>query len=376
MPNFIPIETPIHITATFMNPLPNGEPSTSDRGKDLKYSREENPTVRELERKVAELDGFGDSLAFSSGMAAISTLLLSKARKGVIVGVDAYPTTISLALDLRGMGFRVKLVPVRELVNAVSREWGLVFVETITNPMLRVPDLPSISDRCEESGVELAVDNTFASPILLRPGGLASYSVQSATKYLAGHNDVIAGVLSSNDVEELWEWRRKLGTILDPFRAFLVLRGLQTLELRVKRHSQTALEVAKFLEGCDLVEEVRYPGLESHPDHRMARELFRGMYGGVVTFVPKVDPERMFRHLRVVKPAPSLGAPTSLISRPLTSASSLPLSLIRELGISERTVRLSVGLEDPRLIIDDLGRALELAHASSREGEVPSFISW
>ncbi len=376
MPNFIPLETPIYMTATFFNPLPTGEPSISDRGTDLKYSREENPTVRELERNLADLDGFEDGLAFNSGMAAISTLLMSKAREGILMGVDAYPTTVALALRLREMGFRIKLVPVKEVVDAVSNEWGLVFIETITNPILRIPDLPSLSDRCGEEGVELAVDNTFASPVLLKPSKFASYSIQSATKYLAGHNDVIAGVLTSDDVGELWEWRRRLGTILDPFRAFLVLRGLQTLELRVRRHSQTALEVAKFLEGCDLVEEVRYPGLESHPDHRIARELFHGMYGGVITFIPRVDPERMFRHLKVVRPAPSLGAPASLISRPLTSASSLPPSLVKELGISGRTVRLSVGLEDPQLIIDDLKRALELARAPSREGEVPSFISW
>ncbi len=374
MPNFIPLETPIYMTATFLNPLPTGEPSISDRGKDLKYSREENPTVRDLERKLAELDGFADGLAFNSGMAAISTLLLSKARRGVLIGVDAYPTTISLALDLREMGFRVKLVPVKDIVDAVSREWGLVFVETITNPMLRVPDLPSLSDRCDERGVELAVDNTFASPVLLRPGSLAKYSIQSATKYLAGHNDVVAGTITSNDLEDLWEWRRKLGTILDPFRAFLIIRGLQTLELRVRRHSQTALEVARFLEGCDLVDEVRYPGLESHPDHEIAKELFKGMYGGVITFVPRVDPERMFRHLRVVRPAPSLGAPTTLISRPVTSASSLPNSLIRELGIDERTVRLSVGLEDPGLIIDDLRRALELARTPSQGGSHPLLV--
>lgn len=357
----LPIETPIYMTATFQSPLPTGELNRSDRGKDLKYSREENPTVRELERRVAELDGFEDGLAFNSGMSAISTLFLASARRGILLGIDAYFSTMRLALDLKEMGFKVKLVPIKEIESAVSGEWGLVFVETISNPMLRIPDLPRLSDRCQEKGVTLVLDNTFASPVLIKPSTYASYSVQSATKYLAGHNDTIAGILTGNELDELWEWRRKLGTILDPFRSFMVLRGLHTLELRVRRHSESAMKLARFLEDCDLVEEVRYPGLESHPDHDLAEEIFPGLYGGVITFVPKVDPIEVLKALKVIKPAPSLGAPRSLMNRPWTSISSLPSHLVRDLGIDERTLRLSVGLEDPDLIKDDLLQAMEAA---------------
>ncbi len=373
MPEFIPLETPIYMTATFQNPLPDGGPSLSDRGLDLKYSREENPTVRELERLVAWLDGFEDGLAFSSGMAAISTLLLSRARKGVMVGVDAYSATISLALDLRDMGFRVRFVRIDEIVDSISRDYGLLLVETITNPMLRVPNLASISERCDELDVELAVDNTFASPVLLRPGGLANHSIQSATKYLAGHNDVIAGTLTSDELRDLWEWRRKLGTILDPFRSFMVIRGLHTLELRVRRQSETAMKVARFLQDCELVEWVTYPGLESHLDHPVARELFNGLYGGVITFIPKADPDKVLRNLSVVRPAPSLGAPRSLANRPWSSASSLPPDLVRYMGIREGVIRLSVGLEDPEVIIADVERALKAARSPS--GEVPSLLA-
>lgn len=366
----LPLETPIYMTATFQSPLPTGELNLSDRGKDLKYSREENPTVRELEKWVAELDGFRDGLAFNSGMGAISTLFLASVRKGILLGIDAYFSTIRLALDLKDMGFRVKLVPLNEIVEAISGEWGFVFVETISNPMLRIPDLPRLSDRCEEKGVTLVLDNTFATPVLLKPGIYAAYSVQSATKYLAGHNDIIAGVLTGNELEELWEWRRKLGTILDPFRSFLVLRGLHTLELRIRRHSQTAMEVARFLENYDMVEEVRYPGLENHPDHDLAKDIFPGLYGGVITFIPKADPTKVLRGLRVIRPAPSLGAPRSLINRPWASISSLPPFLIRDLGIDERALRLSVGLEDPSLIIDDLIHSMEAARSAKTLNEL------
>ncbi len=358
MLDYSPSEFPIYMTATFLN-LSNSKSFYG--GRELKYSREENPTVRELERRIAELDGFPDSLAFNSGMAAISTLFLSMAKKGILMAFDAYPTTIRLALDLKVRGFRIRLVPMEEVVNAVSREWGLVFTETITNPMLKVPDLPALAERCEEKDVNLVIDNTFASPILLKPSIYSSYSVQSATKYLSGHNDVIAGILSGNELGDLWEWRRELGTILDPFRAFLVMRGLYTLEMRVKKHSENALKVATFLESCELVERVIYPGLSSHPQHDLAKEIFRGLYGGVVTFIPKVDPSRFISSLKVIRPAPSLGSPYSLINQPISSASNIPPPMIRELGIDERVVRLSVGLEDPEIVIGDIESALRRA---------------
>ncbi len=359
MPDYSPVEFPIYMTASFLN---YGNEDNAGRYRELKYSREDNPTVRELERRISYLDGFPDSLAFSSGMAAISTLLISSAKKGILMGLDAYPTTIKLALDLKLMGFKIKLVPVESITGAISREWGLVFVETMTNPMLKVPDLPALADVCEDKGVNLAIDNTFASPILLKPSKYSDYSIQSATKYLSGHNDVIAGVLSGNELEALWEWRRKFGTIRDPLRAFLVMRGLYTLEMRVKKHSENAMKVASFLEGCELVEKVLYPGLSSHPQHYLARDLFGGFYGGVVTFIPRVDPVRLISSFKVVKPAPSLGSPSSLVSRPISSASGIPSSMLRELGIDGSVVRLSVGLEDPNIIMHDLERALREAN--------------
>ncbi len=349
----LPVEPPIYMTATFRDPLSDGDRSLSDRGFDLKYSREENPTVRELERRVAELDGFPDGLAFNSGMAAISSLFIW-ARK-LLVALESYPTTVRLALDLREMGLEVELAHVEELPDRAPRG-GVVFVETMTNPLLKVPDLPALADVCEERECILALDNTFASPILLRPSYYSELSVQSATKYLSGHNDVVAGVVTGYNLGELWEWRRKLGTILDPFRAYLVMRGLQTLELRVRRHSENALRVARFLEGCELVEWVSYPGLESHPQHELARRIFKG-FGGVMTFKPKVRAEELIRNLKHVIPAPSLGATRSMI-KPVSSTSSLPKELTSKL-IGENVLRLSVGLEDPEIVVEDLRQAME-----------------
>ncbi|MCS7103844.1 MAG: PLP-dependent transferase [Candidatus Korarchaeum sp.] len=235
---FKPLEVPIYMTATFQSPLPSGEPSLSDRGFELKYSREENPTVRELEREIAQLDGFSDCLAFNSGMASISTLLLANNMRKIIVNLDSYPATVGLALELKRVGLDVEIRRTDELSDSIPPN-SLVFTESITNPLLRVPDLEALRDFCEDSNSLLVVDNTLATPVLLKPSLFSDYSVQSATKYLSGTNDVFGGVISGNELSDLWDWRRRLGTIIDPLRAFLITRGLITLELRVRKHSDT-----------------------------------------------------------------------------------------------------------------------------------------
>ncbi|MEM1983720.1 MAG: PLP-dependent transferase [Candidatus Korarchaeum sp.] len=358
MPIFQPVEVPIYMTATFHNPLPSGEPSLSDRGSELKYSREENPTVRELERKIAQLDGFNDCLAFNSGMAAISTLLLVNYRRKIIVNLDSYPATVSLALDLRSMGFDVELRKTDELGDPIPSD-SVVFTESLTNPLLRVPDLSALRDACEDSGSLLLIDNTLATPVLLKPSTTSDYSVQSATKYLSGTNDVFGGVVSGNNVSELWDWRRKLGNIIDPLRAFLITRGLFTLELRVRKHSENAMIIAKWLEDHEKVDEVIYPGLDTHKDHNIAKKLFGDLFGGIVSFRIRGDPNRFLLSLRRVIPATSFGACRSLASIPRASlASNLPSDLVERSEVDEKLVRLSVGLEDPELLIEDLQEAL------------------
>lgn len=354
---FHPIEVPIYMTATFQNPLPSGESSVSDRGKELKYSREENPTVRELEHEIARLDGFKDCLAFNSGMAAISTLLLANRRRRIVVNIDSYSATVSLALSLRELGFDVELRGTDELSSIP--QGSLVLTESITNPMLRVPDLHALSEICRDSNSSLAVDNTLATPVLLRPANLSQYSVQSTTKYISGTNDVFGGVVSGDDLSELWEWRRRLGNIMDPLRAFMTSRGLITLELRVRRHSENAIMIARWLQDHERVEEVIYPGLESHRDHMIARRLFGNLFGGVISFRIRGDARRFLINLRRVRPATSFGAYRSLATIPRASiASNLPPDLVERMGIDEKLVRLSVGLEDPEVLMEDLDAAL------------------
>lgn len=358
MSTFKPIEVPVYMTVTFQTHLPSGDPSLSDRGFELKYSREENPTVRELEREIAQLDGFSDCLAFNSGMAAISTFLLANHGKKIVINLDSYPATVSLALELKGMGVDVELRKTDELRDRIP-SGSLVFTESITNPLLRVPDLEALRDSCVDSGSLLAIDNTLATPVLLRSSLFAEYSIQSTTKYLSGTNDVFGGVISGDNLSYLWDWRRRLGTIIDPLRAFLITRGLITLELRVKKHSDNAMTIAKWLQEHERVEEVIYPGLETHEDHLVARKLFGGLFGGVISFRIKGDPRRFLMNLRRVIPATSFGAYRSLASVPrLSLASNLPKDFVERSGVDEKLIRLSVGLEDLGSLIEDLDGAL------------------
>ncbi|RLE58022.1 MAG: cystathionine gamma-synthase family protein [Thermoprotei archaeon] len=362
---FIP---PIYQVAMFEQIV---EPRLSDRGVDLKYSREENPTVRCLERVIARLEEGDDALCFSSGMAAISCVYIGLLRKGdrVVIPMEAYGTTIQLALELKEK-FGIEVVTVypetEEVINAVNRNTKLVLVETITNPMLRVIDVPEVAKVCKEYGVTLVVDNTFATPVLYKPlRDGATLVIHSMTKYIAGHNDVIAGsVIGSRElILHLWDWRRKLGTIIPPFEAYLVLRGVKTLELRVRKHCENAQAVAEFLKEHSRVEEVLYPGLPDNRYHEVAKKLLRGGFGGVVSFKIKGGKEevrKFFKNLKVIKPAPSLGGPESLITYPVLSAArTIPVEFREKLGITENLVRLSVGLEDVNDIIEDLDRALK-----------------
>ena len=363
---------PIYQTAIFENLLEEGK-RVSDRGRDLKYSREENPTVRCLERTLAKLEGSEDALCFSSGMAAISTLLLSEVRPGdeILVLEELYGATLQFLKALEGFGVRVSYAYPRteEVLEALHGGLRLVFLETMTNPTLKVLNVPEIAKACVEEGVQLAVDNTFASPVLYRPlRDGASYVLHSTTKYISGNNSVVGGALASRDAErirgELWDWRRWLGTVMTPFSAYLTLQGLKTLELRVKRHSDSALQVAEFLSEHPRVEQVLYPGLPDNEHHEVARKVFDGgLFGGVVSFRVRggrTETLRLVRKLRLIKAAPSLGGPETVITHPLSSPSfsHVPEERREKLGLTENLLRLSVGLEDVEDIIEDLGRAL------------------
>jgi cystathionine gamma-synthase len=343
----------------------------SDRGTYVRYSREENPTVRLLERVLAKIEGGGDALAFNSGMSAEFTLFMHLLKPGskVVVPFEVYSTTLALLEKLSSMvGFKVvKVWPSAEsIVEAASRDTSLVFVEIMTNPTLKVIDLAELAGLTEE-GVPVVVDNTLTTPILVKPVRYgASYVVHSITKYIAGHDDVVGGALVSrfSNVGDLWDWRRMSGTILQPLEAYLALRGLKTLEVRFERQSRTALELAEFLSEHPKVEEVYYPGLATSPYHQLANKLFeRRLYGGVISFKVRggyADAVEFMKKLKIVRRAASFGGVETLAVLPAKAGSAyIPGDVREKLGISENLVRLSVGLEDPEDLKEELDRALK-----------------
>ncbi|MGC8936443.1 MAG: trans-sulfuration enzyme family protein [Candidatus Methanomethylicaceae archaeon] len=355
----IDIIPPIYQTAIFKHPF-----GAQIRGRELKYSREDNPTVNLLEKRMAALEGGKDCLAFSSGMAAISTLVMGTLSRGdkILTSKEIYGATLILFRSLEKFGIKVEAVLNESVIDHVVRDTKLVFVETITNPILKVSDIPSIIKVCKENGVTLVVDNTFATPVNLRPLELgADYVVESATKYLGGHNDVIAGILAGSELDSIWEWRRNLGGSLDPFAAYLVLRGLKTLKVRVKEHNRRAQEIAEYLEGHAKVKKVHYPGLRSSKYFSIASKFMEG-FGGVVAFEVEdgEKAQKLLRSFKLIKTAPSLGGAETLITHPASSShKNISPAERKELGIEGGLLRLSVGLEDVEDIIGDLEQGLE-----------------
>lgn len=362
---------PIYQTVVFEHPEEGGVPRKGDRGFDLKYSREENPTVRGLERTIAELEEAPYSLAFSNGMSGISTLYLSSLQSGdtVLIGKESYGVTQELALDLSRFGIKTIFggPETDALIERIDRNVRMVVVETMTNPLLRVLDINRIARRCKETGSRLVVDGTFTTPLLYRPLKNGAWvSLHSTTKYLSGHNDSLGGVVSINsedDLQELWSMRRKVGSIITPFEAFLCIRGLATLEARFEAQSRTALKLANFLSSHPRIKEVFYPGLKGSPYRKVADRLFeRRIYGGVLSFKVKGGQKKVMdvmKKTKVIKPAPSLGGVESLLTYPLLGpAMTMSEKLRQELGIDESLMRLSVGLEDEKDLEADLDAAL------------------
>jgi len=342
-----------------------------DRGNYLRYGREENPTTRALEKVVSKLEGVEDALAFNSGMAAISTLLLWHLKPGdkIVVPMELYSSTFVLLNNLAmKMNLKVEKVwPSAEAIaEAVDKNTSMIFTEAMTNPMNRVIDLDYLSKNVDLERTVLVVDNTFTTPVVLKPAKYgARLVVHSMTKYFGGHNDVVGGVIagSKRDTSELWNWRRVLGGILQPFEAYMIMRGVKTLEVRFERQSNNAKAVAEYLAENPKVEEVFYPGLSTDPNHDVARRLFeRPLFGGLLSFKLKGsydDVLSFMKRLKIIKRSPSLGGTESLIVLPAKSASQFIESEYRQkLGITENLVRLSVGLEDVNDIIEDLAQAL------------------
>lgn len=361
-----PLHPPIYQTVAFKQ---TGAPGLSDRNVDLKYSREENPTVRELEKKLAKLENGKDALAFNSGMAAIGCLYMGILESGdeVVLPLEAYGSTIQLAKDLQKFGIRVKLAypSADSIIDAIGKETKLVFLEVMTNPTLKVIDVIEVSKAAKDEGVIVAVDNTFTTPLLFTALDYGHLVVESLTKYIAGHNDLTAGSIAwrkEEFFEDLWHWRRKLGSIIQPFDAWLVTRGMKTLEVRFERQSKNAMAIAEFLSEHPKIRVIHYPGLKSDPHHEIATKLFKKrLYGGVVSFDTGSEQNAVsfLRSLKKIFPSPSLGGVESLATYPIKSAAkNMNEDQKRVLGITPGLIRLSVGLEDINELIEDIDNAL------------------
>lgn len=345
---------------------------TSGESEHLEYGRYDNPTCRALERRMAALEGTDDAALFSSGMSALATAALAIVKQGhhVVLFRDCYRMTRELVTGrLARLGVSSTLVEPCDLdglERALRPETRLVVSEAPTNPYLRTVDLGALARVCAgRRGLRTLVDATLATPMLLRPAEHGvDLVVHSATKYLSGHHDVLAGFVCGARplVDAVRELRGVLGTMCDPHAAFLVARGLRTLALRVARASATALELASWLEEHPRVLRVWYPGLPSHPDHGVAARQLRGGFGGVVSFVVRGGLEAaraVVDGVRLAKIGPSFGGPETLIEQPaVMSFYAMSAEERAAAGVEDGLVRLAVGLEEPDDLVRDLSRAL------------------
>ena len=339
------------------------------------YLRYSNPTVEAFETAVADLEMADAAQAYGSGMAAIHASLLAagvKAGTTVVTALDVYGATFSLLRSLfKSLDVNIRTVNVTDHaeVETALKETGAVvlFVESISNPLLKVADLPALAEIAHRYGASLLVDSTFASPYLVTPLKYgADFVIHSATKYLSGHGDVLAGVVatSKKNKHTLFELNKLVGGVLGPFEAWLALRGLKTLPLRMKQHCQNAQQIAEWLTKHPRVKKVNYPGLVDHPQHALAKNLFEGKgCGGVLSFeldgADKAQVYRFMESLTICLPATTLGDVYSLVLHPATSSHrSLTADERARVGIPDGLVRLSAGIESAEDILSDLELAL------------------
>ena len=359
---------PIYATSTYVQESPGVH-------KGLDYGRSHNPTRWALERCVADLEGGARGFAFASGLAAISTVLeLLDSGAHIVAGDDMYGGTYRLfeRVRRRSAGHDFSYVDLSDpdaLRAALRPETRMVWVESPTNPMLKLADLQAIGALCRERGIISVCDNTFASPIVQRPleAGI-DIVVHSTTKFMNGHSDVIGGIAVVGGEPHQAAWAEQLGflqnsvgAIQGPFDSFLVLRGIKTLALRLERHCANALELAQWLEREPKVRKVYYPGLESHPQHALAKRQMNG-FGGIISIELASDlagARRFLERCDVFTLAESLGGVESLIEHPaLMTHATIPAAQRAQLGISDTLIRLSVGVEHVDDLRDDLRRAL------------------
>ena len=364
------ITTPIYETSTFGFTRAEDVPrAVAGEGRYV-YSRWDNPTVVRLEKKLAALEQGGDGAAFSSGMAAISTSIFTFLKKGAhILGIrDLYGGTYALLHDiLPALGFSTDLVETLDfgaLEKKVKSNTRIVYVESPTNPTLKLVDIAKAAKLAHANDALLMVDNTFASPINQNPMALgADVVLHSMTKYINGHADLIAGaaVASKKEAHMIKMMRRDFGGTLDPIPAWLILRGMKTMAIRVRQQNANAMALAEFLSAHKKVVAVHYPGLKTHPQHRLAKRQMKG-FGGMLSIEVRGntrDAMRFTESLRVGSLAASLGGVGTLVSQPYNMTHTQMSAKERaETGIPETLIRVSVGIEDEEDLIGDFRQAL------------------
>ncbi len=357
------IIVPIYQTSTYVQ-------EELGKHKGYEYARTQNPTRAALEGNLAAIEGGAAAFAFASGMAAINAIAtMLRSGDHVIVSDNVYGGTFRLfdkVLSRYQLSFSyVDTGDLEATERAFTPATKMLFVETPSNPVMRITDLKQAADLAHRRGARLVVDNTFASPVLQRPIAFgADLVTHSTTKYLNGHSDSVGGVVVAvreEDIEWLAFVQNAAGAILSPFDSWLVLRGTKTLPLRMAQHSATGLALAQFLEAHPKVARVYYPGLPSHPQHALASQQMRG-FGGMLAFQlgSLESARRLLKSVRLLALAESLGGVESLISHPATMThASVPVEHRNALGITDGLVRISVGLEDLDDLKEDLTQALE-----------------
>lgn len=358
------IATPIYQTATFSH-LGVGESTGYD------YSRLQNPTREHLELVMARLERGCDALAFTSGMSAISALMeLFKPGDHLLASNDLYGGSVRLFENIsKKNGVEVELVntsDLKEVELRIKKNTKAIFVETPTNPMMRVTDLKAVGKLVKDKEILLIVDNTFLTPYFQQPLSLgADLVVHSGTKYLGGHNDTLAGFLVTNS-EEISEKLRFIykttGAVLAPFDSFLITRGIKTLALRMERQEENALTIAKWLTMQDKIKKVFYVGLDTHPDYEVSKQQATG-FGAMISFevISREVAQQILERVKLILFAESLGGVETLITYPLTQThADVPADILEANGITDSLLRLSVGIEDVEDLIGDLKQALEV----------------
>lgn len=371
-PNYS-LNPPIFQTSTFVfEDLDHVEDVMTFKSDDYVYTRGNNPTLRLFENKISELEGGVAAVAFSSGMAAISTVIFSLAKPNdtIITHRTLYGSSYNVAAKLAPKyhinSVMLDLTNLEELEAKMNKDVKVIYFETPSNPNLEIIDIEEVSKIAHKYGTNVVVDNTFASPYFQNPLLIgADVVVHSATKYICGHGDVVGGVAVSKDADYInelkFDYMCEFGGVMAPFNAWLLIRGLKTLGLRMRKHEENAMNLSKYLGLNEKIEKVMYPGLKSFKGHDIAKKQMSG-FGGIVSFEIKDkynNINKFIKSLKLIQLAVSLGDCESLVQHPASMTHrGYPSEKLEEFGFSSKTIRISCGIEDSKDIINDVEKAL------------------